>query len=94
MNFELKEGNKIGILLAKPNGEEAGRMTFTRFNDSKIRIDHTYVREEFEGKGIGKKLVMEAVKFAREYKLKIETKCLFAKHVFEKNEEIQDVWEK
>lgn len=94
MKFELKEGTNKGILIARLEGDEAGRITFTRFNDSKMRIDHTYVREEFEGKGIGKRLIMESVKFAREYNLKVETKCPFAKSIFDKNEEIQDVWEK
>jgi predicted GNAT family acetyltransferase len=93
MKIELKEGKSNGIFIAESDGREAGRISYTRINDSKISIDHTIVQEEFGGKGIGQKLVMELVKFARENNLKIETKCHFAKSVFEKNKEIQDVWE-
>jgi predicted GNAT family acetyltransferase len=93
MKIELKEGKSNGIFIAESDGKEAGRISYTRINDSKIRIDHTIVQEEFGGKGIGQRLVMELVKFAREYNLKVESKCEFAKHIFKKNEEIQDVLE-
>ena len=73
------------------DGKEAGVMTYTKAGEDMIIIDHTEVFPEFNGKGIGKKLVLEGVKYARENKLKILPLCPFAKALFMKLPEIQDV---
>ena len=66
-------------------------MTYTWAGDSKFIIDHTEVSEEFNGKGVGKKLLMATVDYARNNNLKIIPLCPFAKSVFDKTEEIRDV---
>jgi uncharacterized protein len=83
-------GNK-GFFIATENGAEAGVMTYTPAADDKIIIDHTEVNQAFAGKGIGKKLVMAAVDYARENKIKIIPLCTYTKSVFDKDKEIQDV---
>ena len=54
-------------------------------------IDHTEVKTEYSGKGIGKQLVMAAVEFARSRNVKILPLCPFAKAIFGKIPEIRDV---
>ena len=66
-------------------------MTYTWAGDSKFIIDHTEVSPDFNGKGVGKKLVMAAVDYARANNVKIIPLCPFAKSVFDKVEEIRDV---
>lgn len=66
-------------------------MTYSWAGDSKIIIDHTEVNAEFNGRGVGKQMVMAAVDFARENNIKILPLCPFAKSVFDKTEEIKDV---
>lgn len=66
-------------------------MTYSVAGENKIIIDHTEVFPEFNGKGIGKKLVLEGVKYARENNLKIIPLCPFAKALFMKLPEVQDV---
>ena len=66
-------------------------MTYTWAGDSKFIIDHTEVSPDFNGKGVGKKLVIAAVEYARANNLKIIPLCPFAKSVFDKVEEIRDV---
>ena len=83
-------GNK-GFFIATDNGKEAGVMTYSPAGDDKIIIDHTEVPQEFSGKGIGKKLVMAAVDYVRENKIKIIPLCTYAKSVFDKDKEIHDV---
>lgn len=73
------------------DGKEAGIMTYSVAGDDKIIIDHTVVNPAHEGQGIGKKLVMEAVKYARENNLKIIPLCPFANVVFKRTPEIADV---
>ena len=91
--MEIKQINDIrrGYFEALEDEKEAGKMTYTWAGDSKFIIDHTEVNAEFNGKGVGKKLVMKAVEYARNNNLKIIPLCPFAKSVFDKTEEIRDV---
>ncbi|MDY7394876.1 GNAT family N-acetyltransferase [Aureibaculum sp. 2210JD6-5] len=89
--IEREDNGKKGRFVIYENYEFAGEMTYTWAGESKFIIDHTVVEDKFGGKGFGKKLVMKAVDFARENNLKILPLCPFAKAVFDKVEEIQDV---
>ena len=91
--MEIQQINDIrkGYFEALEDGKEAGKMTYTWAGDSKFIIDHTEVSPDFNGKGVGKKLVMAAVEYARTNNLKIIPLCPFAKSVFDKVEEIRDV---
>ncbi|MWB92853.1 GNAT family N-acetyltransferase [Flavobacterium sp. GA093] len=91
--MEIKQNNegRKGNFQAIEDGKEAGLMTYTWAGDSKFIIDHTEVNEAFNGKGVGKKLVMAAVEYARANNLKIIPLCPFAKSVFDKTADIHDV---
>lgn len=91
--MEIHQINDIkrGYFEAVEDGKEAGKMTYTWAGDTKFIIDHTEVSPDFNGKGVGKKLVMAAVDYARANNLKIIPLCPFAKSVFDKVEEIRDV---
>lgn len=91
MEIIQDNNSKNGIFKALENDILAGEMTYIWAGENKFIIDHTEVIPDFEGKGIGKKLVMQAVEYARENKLKILPLCPFAKSVFERTKEIQDV---
>jgi uncharacterized protein len=68
--------------------------TYSILNDDFIIIDHTEVEPEFKGKGIGKKMLYEFVKVARQKDVKILPLCSFANAMFKKSEDIQDVLKK
>ncbi|MDN3673809.1 GNAT family N-acetyltransferase [Flavobacterium branchiarum] len=91
MEIEQINEDRKGYYKAVEDGKEAGLMTYTWAGDTKFIIDHTEVNADFNGKGVGKKLVMSAVAYARENNLKIIPLCPFAKSVFDKTEEIRDV---
>lgn len=80
-----------GLFQAIDNGDITGEMFYTWDGNDKIIITHTEVNEAFNGKGIGKKMVLEAVNFARQNNIKIIPVCPFAKKVFDKVDEIKDV---
>lgn len=86
----IDSGNK-GIFQAKDNDIITGEMTYSWAGTDKIIIDHTEVNPDFSGQGIGKLILMELVKFAREKQIKVLPLCPFAKSVFAKTEEIRDV---
>lgn len=91
MEIQQINDTRKGYFEALEDGQEAGKMTYTWAGDSKFIIDHTEVSPDFNGKGVGKKLVMAAVEYARANNLKIIPLCPFAKSVFDKVEEIRDV---
>lgn len=91
MEIQQINDTKKGYFEAVEDGKEAGKMTYTWAGDSKFIIDHTEVSPDFNGKGVGKKLVMAAVEYARANDVKIIPLCPFAKSVFDKVEEIRDV---
>jgi uncharacterized protein len=92
MEIIQENSTKNGIFKAIENHAVAGEMTYVWAGENKFIIDHTEVFPEFEGKGVGKKLVMEAVEYARANgDFKIMPLCPFAKAVFERTKEIQDV---
>lgn len=73
------------------DGREIALMTYSKAGADKIIIDHTEVDASLKGKGVGKDLVAEGVKFARENNLKIIPLCPFAKAEFEKHDDYADV---
>lgn len=91
MKIEQYNTDKNGFFKAMENYDEAGVLTYVWAGPDKIIIDHTEVNSESEGKGIGKQLVFEAVKYARENKIKILPLCPYAKSVFDKDADLHDV---
>lgn len=85
-----KEENK-GAFIATENAAKVGEMTYSKAGDTLIIIDHTEVDSAFGGQGVGKKMVLAAVDFARENNIKILPLCPFAKAAFDKDSTIQDV---
>lgn len=88
---QLETNNKNGSFYIEIDGKLAAKMTFVYAGNDKIIIDHTEVNEAYNSKGFGKQMVAQAVAFAREKNLKIIPLCPFAKKVFEKTPEYQDV---
>ena len=82
---------KKGRFVILENDKFAGEMTFSWAGKDKIIIDHTGVLKEHGGKGLGKKLVMEAVTFARQNEIKILPLCPFAKRVLIEGQEFKDI---
>lgn len=91
MEIKHVEENGQGTFKAIEEGKEVGLLAYTWDGGQAISLNHTEVSMENEGKGIGRKLVMEMVGFARQKNLKIFPRCSYAKRVFERTEELRDV---
>lgn len=91
MTIEHKDNGNKGSFYIEVAGEMLAEMTYVWAGNNKFIIDHTEVDPKLEGKGIGKQLVQKAVEFAREKKVKIMPLCPFAKRVFDKVADYQDV---
>jgi len=91
MEIIHKEFENKGAFMAQSEGKRAGEMTYSKAGEKLIIIDHTEVDSAFGGQGVGKKMVLAAVDFARENQIKILPLCPFAKAAFDKDSSIQDV---
>lgn len=59
--------------------------------DGGIRLMHTEVPEQMEGKGIGTALAKYALEYAREHQLKAKVYCPFIQVYLKRHPEYQDV---
>lgn len=91
MNIQHKDDGHKGAFHVQHDNEMLAEMTYVWAGAGKIIIDHTHVDEKLKGQGAGKKMVAAAVDFARAKNLKIIPLCPFAKSVFDKEKEWNDV---
>lgn len=91
MKIEHLKNDRGGEFVIQDNGNRVAEMSYTNAGDEKIIIAHTFVEDAFRGENIGKDLVLEGVKFARENNKKIDPVCPFAKAEFDKNPDYSDV---
>lgn len=77
-----------------PDADGEGRLAelvYAVTNDGKMIIEHTGVEEELRGQNVGYELVHAAVEHARQYEMKIQPICPFAKAIFDKKPDFADV---
>ncbi|WP_101773831.1 GNAT family N-acetyltransferase [Peptostreptococcus faecalis] len=91
MKIIHKNGEKIGQFIAMDGDNRMGEVFYSWTEKDKFTISHTGVRDEFAGLGVGKKLVMAAVEYARKNNLKIKPLCPFAAKIFKENKELDDL---
>lgn len=93
MKFENKKtGNGGVITLLKEENEEVGRLTYTLFpEDQKMIISFVLVHPKFEGRGMGKFLVEEGVRYARENSWNVYPHCSYARAVMNRMEGVGDI---
>jgi predicted GNAT family acetyltransferase len=74
------------------DGEQTlGEMTFSRLGEHDIIVDHTGVREQARGRGVGRLLFDEMVSWSRKQQLHVIPLCPFAARLFETLPEVRDV---
>lgn len=91
MEVKQKNDSSKGVFYIEQNGKTVAQMTYVWVGANKIIIDHTEVGESLKGQGAGKLMVSKAVEFARQAGIKIVPLCPFAKSVFSKTPDYNDV---
>ena len=93
MNFQNTKSGNGGVISLHNDTEEVGRLTYTIFpEDQKLIISFVLVHQKFEGRGMGKYLVEEGIKFARENNLKVYPHCSYARSVMMRMSDVDDVF--
>lgn len=88
--LQKDDGNK-GAFYVEQENQVLAEMTYVWAGTDRIIIDHTDVNTTLKGKGIGMQMVRKAVDFARDKRIKIVPLCPFARSVFDKIKEFNDV---
>ncbi len=91
MDIKRTEVNKKGVFQGFVDEKSIGKMTYKMFGTSQLIIEHTKVDTDFKGMGLGLKLLLAVVDYARKNDFRIIPICPFAKKMFEKHPELQDV---
>jgi predicted GNAT family acetyltransferase len=91
MEIQNKNDGKRGAFYIEEGGKEIALMHYIFSGHGKMIIDHTEVKDDYAGKGLGLQLVQAGVAFARENQLKILPLCPFAKKMFDITPAFADV---
>ena len=94
MHIQQEDNSKKGSFYIEENENRIAELAYTWRSKEVISIDHTEVDESLEGKGVGSALVEHVVQFARETGIKLKLYCAFAKTVFERHTNFNDVLDK
>lgn len=82
MNFKNNRSGNGGFITLNKETEEVGKLTYTIFpEENKLVISFVLVHPKFEGRGMGKYLVEEAIKFAKENSWKVFPHCSYSRAV-------------
>lgn len=85
-----KNGNGGTLVMFDEKGTEIGRLNYMISPaEKKLTISYVMVHPEFGGMGMGKKLVEEAVRWAREEGQKVYPHCGYARAVMKRNSDYE-----
>jgi predicted GNAT family acetyltransferase len=73
------------------DGEVAGNASYQRSSKGEIAFMHTEIGDEYEGQGLGGKLVSEALRQAREEDLMVLPFCPFVRSYIAKHSDYIDL---
>jgi len=91
MLIEQEQNGHKGMFYIGDVTDPQAAMTYTMAAPDKMIIDHTEVSDALRGKNVGLQLVHFAVGYARTNNIKIIPLCPFARSVFKKKTEFEDV---
>ena len=91
MDVRHRKEDQRGIFFIENNKEVQAALIYSINPPSIIVLEHTEVDDALRGQNVGYALVVAAVEFARKNNMQILPMCTFAKSVFERKEELQDV---
>ncbi len=92
MEIQHSFKDHTGTFFIAGQKENVAEIVYKLQGNKTMIITHTEVQEEMTGKGIGSKLVDEAVNFARQHQYKVKATCHFAKSILDKTDNYKDVY--
>ncbi len=91
LKYEREENGQNGKVTCYLQGKPVGEILYNYIDPKVLVISHTEADPEYQGHGIGKGLVTDVADFARKEQLKVIPICPFAKVLFDRHPEWQDI---
>ncbi|WP_285270359.1 GNAT family N-acetyltransferase [Kaistella rhinocerotis] len=92
MNYHNEKSGNGGVITLSNDAEEVGRLTYTIFPEhDRMVISYVLVHRQFEGRGMGKYLIEEALKYARDNNWKVYPHCSYARSVMNRMNDVEDI---
>lgn len=91
VKIENKKEDTKGVFELILSGNRIGLLSYSQNQPQLMTIKHTEVDPEQQGNGYAKKLVEEAVQYARDNDMKINALCPYAKKVISSTPAYQDL---
>lgn len=89
--IQHEESGTRGAFFLAEDDRRLAEMTYSRTNASLIVIDHTEVDPSLGGQGVGRRLLITLVDWARSTNTKVVPVCPFAKAQFDRDASLRDV---
>jgi len=93
MNYDIKF-TKGRFYIEDFNGKMIAEVTYVEQYGDTLHLDHTFVDESLRGQGVAKMLVDKVVELARKENKDIFPKCPYARSLFERKDEYDDVFKR
>jgi len=91
MEINHIESEGKGTFVAVDDDIQLGEIAYNMNNEGRLVITQTGVEAAAKGRGVGRSLVYKVADYARVNQLKIVPICPFAKSIFDRHRDIQDV---
>ncbi len=91
LTIQHEEDARGGAFYVEVGGERLGEMTYAKPADGRAVIEHTKVDDRLGGRGVGKRLVLAGVEWARATGTKLVPRCSYARAVLERDPSLHDV---
>jgi predicted GNAT family acetyltransferase len=95
-DLEIRHAEEAGggAFFVEVGGERLAEMTYVQPSPGHAVIEHTNVSDRLGGRGVGKRLVLAGVAWARATRTRITPRCSYARAVLEKDASLHDVLER
>ena len=92
LTFKNNKSGNGGFITMHKGDTEVGRLTYTIFPEQdKLVISFVNIYREFEGQGLGKIIIKNAIDFARKNDWKIYPHCSYANTVMHRMDDVKDI---
>jgi predicted GNAT family acetyltransferase len=91
LEIQQEERGSAGAFFIDGEGRRLAELTYTRRGPGAVVLVHTEVSSALQGRGVARKLVDQAVAWARRTGTKLIPECTYARSVFDRNPDLHDV---
>lgn len=91
LEIRHEEHGGAGAFFIETQGTRLAELTYTRGGPQAVVLVHTEVSKTLQGRGVARRLVDEAVEWARRTGTKLTPACPYARSVFDRNPDLGDV---